>query len=227
MKPEDLDRQEILMYLRSPELDASLNAMLDDCMEKLCAAAQPRVIWRILPVQQTEHGAVLGGLPLGGRDIALHLSGCDAAVLLAATLSAPADALIRRAEVGDMTRAVMLDAVAGAAIEHVCNELEQGLKRELDYPYFTERYSAGYGDFPLSQQRDLIQLLDATRKIGLTVTPQNTLLPMKSVTAVIGLSHEPVKDARRYCCGKSCGECPNRDGCAFFREEDLPNQEEE
>ena len=113
-----------------------------------------------------------------------------------------------------MTRALMYDAVAGAAVERVCNELEQALQEKYGYPYYTARFSAGYGDFPITQQSDLVQMLDAGRKIGLTVTPHHTLLPMKSVTAVIGMSHQPVKDARRFCCGSSCDECPYHEDCS-------------
>lgn len=218
MTPAELDRSEIMSYLRAPELDAALSGMLDACMEQLCAAAQPRTVCRVLPVTHTAEGVILGGLPLQGRDIALHLSGCTEAVLFAATLSAPVDALIRRAEVTDMTRALMLDAVAGAAIERVCNDLEAEIKETYAYPYYTARFSAGYGDFPISQQGDLVRLLDAQRRIGLTVTPHHTLLPMKSVTAVMGLSHAPVKDARRFGCGHSCALCPYREDCPMRQE---------
>lgn len=213
MKPGDLDRAEILMFLNTPELDDNLSAMLDACTEKLCAAAQPRTIYRVLPVEHTAEGVTLGGLPLQGQDIALHLTGCKEAVLLAVTLSAPVDALIRRASVTDMTQAVMYDAIAGAAVERVCNDLEAEIRAKYPYPYYTARFSAGYGDFPITQQGALVRLLDATRKIGLTVTPAQTLVPMKSVTAVIGMSHQPVKDARRFCCGNSCEECPYNETC--------------
>ena len=213
MTPADLDRSEILQYLRTPELDETLSAQLDDAIEALCRAAQPRTVWRQIPLAHTDSGVVLGTLQLMGEDIALHLSGCEAAVLLAATLSGSTDNLIRRAERSDMTKALLLDAAAGAAIEYLCNSLEQELKQMLPFPYFTERFSAGYGDFPISQQADLVRLLDAEKRIGLTVTPQSTMVPMKSVTALIGLSHQPVKDARRFCCGQNCGECPYREGC--------------
>lgn len=215
MTPADFDRKEILGYLHTPALDERLSAMLEEAIAALCAAAQPRTVWRQIPLTHTDSGVVLGTLPLLGDDIALHLSGCEAAVLLAATLSGGTDSLIRRAERSDMTKALLLDAVAGAAIEHICSGLERQLRQTLPYPYFTERFSAGYGDFPISQQGDLVRLLDATRRIGLTVTPQSTMLPMKSVTALIGLSHQPVKDARRFGCGRNCGECPYRSGCAF------------
>lgn len=218
MKPDDLERSEILMYLNTPSLDENLSAMLEDCVKKLCAAAQPRTVYRVLPVEHTASGVLLGGLPLQGADIALHLTGCKEAVLLAATLSAPVDALIRRASVTDMTLAVMYDAVAGAAVERVCNDLEAEIRTKYPYPYYTARFSAGYGDFPITQQGALVQMLDAPRKIGLTVTPAQTLLPMKSVTAVMGMSHEPVKDARRFCCGNSCEECPYHETCPMRKE---------
>ena len=215
MTPADFDRAELLSYLRTPALDDSLSKVLEDCLESLCAVIEPRTIWRVLPAEHTKDGVTLGGLLLGGKDIAEHLTGCNEAVLLAATLSGGVDSVIRRAQLTDMTKAVLYDAIAGAAIEHVCEDLEKQFRAQLPYEYFTERFSAGYGDFPLTQQADLIQMLDAPRKIGLTVTPRMTLLPMKSVTAVIGLSHEPVKDARRYSCGNSCALCPMREDCAF------------
>lgn len=217
MKPADLDRAEILRMLHTPALDASLSAVLDACIAAVCDAAQPRTVWKLLPVTHTAEGVTLGELPLGGRDIAAHLTGCDEAVLLAATLSAPVDALIRKAEHSDLTRAVFCDAAAAAAIEFVCEALERELHAALPYPFFTARFSAGYGDFPLMQQSALIAMLDAPRKIGLTVTPQQTLLPMKSVTAVIGLSHTPTRDARRYSCGNSCALCPHRETCGIRR----------
>ncbi|MBR5371654.1 MAG: hypothetical protein IK130_05500 [Oscillospiraceae bacterium] len=219
MTPADFDRAELLSYLRTPRLDAHLSAMLDAALETMCAVIEPRTVWRVLPVERTEAGVKLGGLLLGGKDIAAHLTGCSEAVLLAATLSARVDSEIRRAELTDMTKALLYDAIAGAAIEHVCADLEKQLRAQLSYEFFTERFSAGYGDFPLTQQADLIQLLDAPRKIGLTVTPRMTLLPMKSVTAVIGLSHQPVLDARRYSCGNSCALCPFRDDCPGVRNE--------
>lgn len=215
MTPADFDRREILGYLHTPSLDDRLSAMLEEAISALCAAAEPRTIWKQFPVTHTEEGVRLGGLLLHGADIALHLSGCEAAVLLAATLSGSTDSLIRRAERTDMTKALLLDAVAGAAIEKLCNELEQELRQTLPYPYFTERFSAGYGDFPIAQQAELVRMLDAARRIGLTVTPQSTMLPMKSVTALIGLSHQPATDARRFGCGRDCTECPYRSGCPF------------
>ena len=213
MNPNDLDRAQILACVNMPVSEGLLAEMLEECIKELCKAAQPRTIYRVLTVEHTKNGVRLGGLPLLGKDIALHLSGCREAVLLGATLSASVDALIRRSSVADMTKMIMYNGIANAAIEHVCNALEAEIKAKYPYPYYTERFSAGYGDFPLTQQGELVGLLDAARKIGLTVTPSQMLLPMKSVTAIMGMSHEPVKDARRICYAGSCEECPYHDDC--------------
>ena len=72
----------------------------------------------------------------------------------------------------------------------------------------TSRFSPGYGDMPLSQQRLFVTLLDTPRKIGLTTTPAFILTPRKSVTAVLGLSTGPAKPAAPAC--RDCllrGEC--------------------
>jgi cobalamin-dependent methionine synthase I len=48
------------------------------------------------------------------------------------------------------------------------------------------RFSAGYADFDLSNQKIIYQLL-ALEKIGVRITNECILLPEKSVTAISGL----------------------------------------
>ena len=62
-----------------------------------------------------------------------------------------------------------------------------------------------------AHQRDFSRLLDTPRKIGLTVTESCLLAPIKSVTAVIGLSETP-----QPCHRKGCEECGKTD-CAYRR----------
>jgi len=126
---------------------------------------------------------------LSGDSIAEHLKGCDRVITLAATLTAAADRLIRTAETCGMTEALALDALCGAAIEQVLDIAEEEIFSGFECSYRTTRYSPGYGDFPLENQKTLLRHLDAYRKIGLTVTDAHTMIPTKSVTAVIGFNH--------------------------------------
>ena len=52
---------------------------------------------------------------------------------------------------------------------------------------------------PIGMQKDFCAILDTARKIGLTVTDSNILVPRKSVTAVIGISDIPVKKRSSGC----------------------------
>lgn len=63
--------------------------------------ARPRWAARTFELTLEEVGVRLSsGLLLPGEDLKRHLAGCRRAVLFCATLSAQADALIRRAESG-------------------------------------------------------------------------------------------------------------------------------
>ncbi len=76
--------------------------------------------------------------------------------------------------------------------------------------YLTGRYSPGYGDWPLTAQPALCRLLDTSRLLGLTVSPTHLLLPRKSVTALLGVSAQPVSGHRA-----GCGRCALRETCEY------------
>lgn len=90
---------------------------------------------------------------------------------------------------------------AGVLADMVTDILENEIKENLpdDTPYMTGRFSPGYGDLPLKTQRELIAKLDAPRKIGLTLNYNDLMIPMKSVTAIIGISDVPVKGRPATC----------------------------
>ena len=56
----------------------------------------------------------------------------------------------------------------------------------------------------------LMQLLDAQKRLGLTVTQEHILIPRKSVTAIIGLADHPLKKGAR-----GCATCRMRETCMF------------
>ena len=71
------------------------------------------------------------------------------------------------------------------------------------------RVSPGYGDWDLSVQGTLLDLLSAHKRIGLTLTGGGMLVPEKSITAVVGLS-----DREEDSCGQKCIRCRKTD-CPF------------
>ena len=147
-------------------------------------------------------------LVLPGADAAKMLEQCDQAVLMACTLGTQFEALLRREQARDMSRAVILAACGSAWVEAGCDQVEQELARCLPNRYRTDRFSPGYGDLPLSLQPKICAALDTQRRLGLYVTESYLMNPSKSVTAIIGLSDWPQMARIR-----GCAYCSMRETC--------------
>ena len=111
---------------------------------------------------------------LDGRDV----------VLLCGTIGAEFDAWQRRLSVLSAADALLSQQIGLAAVERVMDELESKAKSEVEGRKLMPRKSPGYGDLPLALSRKIINCLDATRKIGVSVTDSDLLVPSKSVTAI-------------------------------------------
>lgn len=209
-----IDRGEALRYLgyHGTEIDSQTEGLLRDCMEETLRVFRPRYTYRYFNLGQ--NGQLENTLfALQGEDILRHLEGCHRCVLMAVTLGTELETSIRAAQIMQLARAVVLDSCASAAVEQVCDAVQDLIAKEAAPDYLTARFSPGYGDMPIGQQQDFVRLLDTARQIGLSVTPNNILLPRKSVTAVLGLSKTSPKHTKT-----GCGTCRLRETCSFRKE---------
>ena len=208
-----LDRRELCRYLVCPmrEMDR-LEGEIAKAEQELMERAAPRCTFARFPLIRGEGDALAFGpqIPLEGGDIRCHLAGCGAVILMAVTLGAGVDELLRRAAAQDLARSVLLDAAASVAAEQAAALAEGRAAESLCRAgeYHTGRFSPGYGDLPIELQRRVVLLLDAPRRIGLAVTNSLILTPRKSVTALIGVSDHPV--AGRLA---GCDSCRLREKC--------------
>ena len=138
------------------------------------------------------------------------LAGCGQAALLACTLGARFDAKLLALQARDMAKAVIYDALGSALVEAGCDEAERELAGRFPDMHLTDRFSPGYGDLPLALQPRLCAALDAERRLGITVSQSLLMNPVKSVTAVIGLSDFP-QPARI----RGCACCNLRETCTI------------
>ena len=76
--------------------------------------------------------------------------------------------------------------------------------------YLRPRYSPGYGDLPLASQRFLFDALQISKKIGVTLTENCLMLPMKSITGIVGLSPDPSLCHVGKCMACAAENCPFR-----------------
>lgn len=206
-----IPQSEVLRYLGTDTADAPL----EEQIREICATMQQRItpksVWREYPCTLTEDAVSCSDAVFPGKDLAAHLKGCTAFLLLAATLGTEADRLARTEGARAAVRGAIVHAAGAAMIEQYCDDLQSQLAKEYEAKglYLRPRYSPGYGDLPLTCQRDFFQLLELPKRLALSLNEHYMMSPSKSVTAVIGISPQAKKSFRKcFNCGKK--DCPFR-----------------
>lgn len=204
--------KEALRYLGIRDADPETLARAAAQAQALESRLTPRYVYRICALQKRPDGWLLqdANLLLPGRLADQMLGECHLAALLLCTLGAEFDAMLRAVQARDMADAVVLDACGSVYVEAGCDSAQAEIAARYPDLYLTDRFSPGYGDLPLSLQGDWLRALNGEKRLGVCETEAHLLLPAKSVTAVIGLSHRPQPAIIR-----GCGVCALRDVCAY------------
>ena len=210
----DTRTKEAVRYLGygSHAIDDRTLDLIGSSFKELDQIAGRKIIYRIFDVSYRDENCLeIGTLKIKSKNLGKNLKGCENAVVLGATLGTGVDLLLRRYSLTDMARVVVLQACAAAMLEEYLDSFQEEFCREQKGVFLRPRFSPGYGDFSIEHQDQILRILDAPKKIGLSMTDGNMLTPTKSVTAVIGLSKIPVK-----CHTKGCGTCEKTD-CIYRR----------
>ena len=192
--------------------DDKIQEIIDNCEKELLNSITPAYYYSIFNINHEPNKVTLENcdLSLIGEDISNHLKDCNKAILFCATLSHGPDKLIRINQVRDMTKSIIIDALASAAIEQICDLIQEEINERFPSLYQTWRFSPGYGDLPLDIQKEFINVLSATKRAGISSTNTNMLIPSKSVTAIIGLSENIIPKQKR-----GCQVCSLRETCVY------------
>lgn len=211
--------QEVLRYIGLPKAQAD-----NEILEKIRATYQeleqmssPKGIYKCFPVSLESGVLVFKDTPLKvmSQDLMKLFEKCKKVYILAVTLGQSVDRLIMQKQKRDMFDALLTDTCASVRVDTICDELEKKIIEEIDENEFlTMRFSPGYGDVPLDIQQNIMDILEASKKIGISLTKANMLVPTKSVTALIGVSSQ--KEDRK----KSCAFCSMVKVCSYRKRGD-------
>lgn len=145
-----------------------------------------------LPIRERSASMVVceDGIVFHSSGISQMVRDCDELLIMGATAGSDIiDAIGRDAQEDRLTRGVVLDAVASemadAALDWIVAYFNRNLLREKRR-VSTRRFSAGYGDFGIENQKVLFDILEMSR-IGVWISERFMLIPEKSVTAVAGI----------------------------------------
>ena len=202
----DFDRREILRYAGAREENEELQALLDECLRECDGVFSYRVCY--LELAKTEFFTRFGQ----SETAKIWTENCERVAVFAATVGLGIDRLINRYASVSTAKALLMQAIGAERIETLC---EQFCK---EYPSdgggCGRRFSPGYGDFPLTAQREIFALLTPSKHIGVTLTDALLMSPTKSVTAVFGIKNTTYdKESER----ENCALCGKID-CAFKKD---------
>ncbi len=212
----DIRTKEAIRYLGYGKhtVDEKTLQSIKESFDELTQIAEKKSISQIYDLcVKDENLFVIENIEITSRNLQTNLKDCKQVVLFAATLGTEVDRLIRKTQIVDMAKAVVMQACAATLLEEFCDELQKEVTEQLQQQgkYIRPRFSPGYGDFSISHQRDFISLLDTPKTIGLSMTDSYMLTPTKSVTAVIGIS-----DIATNCIANTCENCKKTD-CKYKR----------
>ena len=214
-----IPKDEVLRYLgyKNQELSRELENRIDSLIETAKSVCSPKFTHMISDVEFNTDAIFLSGtsIQLTGNDIKKHLTGAKKCIILACTLGTAFETELMRIQAKSVTDSVIFDAVGNAYIESFADSCENKLlKPYRDGGYYSKyRYSPGYGDLPIELQNDILSALSAQKRIGLSVTDTNILIPRKSITAFIGIYDKP-----QSVLTSKCDACSSREFCKMKKE---------
>lgn len=192
--PDELsiDMDEALRYLgyKKAGITSADYQLVSDAVEEVRRVMAPKACYARYDFHMDGSGNI--SMPYGeivSKNLTTNLTGCSEIFIFAATIGARFDMKLKRKQARSMAAGAVFNACGAAAVEAVCNRLNDELAAAvvLEGGRLHPRYSPGYGDLTLDNQSGIFRLLEPARHIGLTLKDTLIMAPEKSVTAIIGI----------------------------------------
>ena len=199
--------KEILRYAMCRNGNEQERELLSSCIEEAEHNFSHTVCYCILPITVSGDVCDFGVFSLNSKSLAKNLEGSSEAIVFSATAGINIDRLIAKYSRIMPSRSVMMHAIGTQQIEALCDAFCKDMENETRM-HTTMRFSPGYGDLSLDVQKDILSLLDTSKRIGVCLNDSMLMSPSKSVTAIVGLKKDREEKTDK------CSKCNKKD-CSF------------
>lgn len=182
----DFDKKEIMRYAGCGETDAATDKLIDSCIAEVRPLLTYKVCCCEFAVAVSGDVCSMGELTVASRNLAKNLDGCRSVIIFAGTVGVEIDRLILKYGSISPSRAVIIQAIGAERIEALCDIFCKEMAAEHDTA-LRPRFSPGFGDLSLSVQKDIFNVLNCSRHIGIFLRDSLIMSPSKSVTAFVGV----------------------------------------
>lgn len=176
------------MGCKTDSSNTELDSLYDECVALVKGEAAPKAVWRKSKVDFAGEDTVVFDFgKIRSAALCKNLEGCKEAYVFAATAGIGIDRLLVKYKHLDAVKAMVINAAGSSLVECWCDKINEKI---ADGKKTRPRFSPGYGGVELKHQREIINFLDAEKRLGLTLTDSFFMTPVKSVTAFIGVVEE-------------------------------------
>ncbi len=183
------DKKEACRFMGCKEpLSEALGELYEECLELYMNTADLKAVVRETSVSfRNDDETVFDFGTVKSVSLRKNLDGCTRAFVFAATAGGKVDRTMKRLSVSSEAEGMIYGCIASSGVECWCDYINRELGKTNK---LKPRFSPGYGGVSLEIQKSIFEFLDVQRKIGVSLTESLMMVPVKSVTAIIGIIDE-------------------------------------
>jgi hypothetical protein len=195
----------------------ALGIKVHDGARALYRLMSPRLLFIKERIKKAEGGRVYlsGGMTLKSPKLSRVLRDSEEIVCFITTIGEEIDFEIKRMmRQGRLSEAFVMDALGSVAVESVAEQFHRRMEstHSENNKAVTLRFSPGYCDWPIEEQRKLFQLFDSNTA-GIELRESCLMIPRKSISAVFGVypvSGDSAQPPYNPCVDCTKTDCPSR-----------------
>jgi hypothetical protein len=195
---------------RNQELPKSIRSKLRVLEDKFNSLITPDIHHRTVDFRVKDEGVIRikGAIEFESKNLSEVMKNAEKLVCFIGTLGPGIEE-----EVGvlmqdnDLSEAYILDAMGSVAVEDLVDKFQQTIKNECERvgKTVTLRFSPGYCDWPLTEQKKLFSLFEP-EDIMVQLLDSCLMQPVKSISGVFGIVPQgsALYNPCRYCDDRAC-----------------------
>ena len=212
-----IDKKEVLRYLhyKSDIIDEETDRLINECIIELKYLSELKYVYRVFNINNDNARINFEDeIIIESKDLSKLFKSSNKVAIMATTLGLAIENRIRYYSLSNLSKGIIFDACATTYIEALCDFVENEIKliASKEGSDITYRFSAGYGDVSIAHQKEIVNSLNASKLIGLSVSESLILIPRKSVTAFIGFVDNSENTKKKK---SSCSTCKLYDDCSY------------
>lgn len=174
------------------QINGEANRIFWEKVKNAPSLLNPMGVFRPLRIESKEDDAITfrnSSFLIRSRQVTRMLMDSDWVVVFMVTIGAALEEEVTRLfDQQEMAGAVILDAIGSETADAVADRMHRVVLKELAEEKgfsVTPRFSPGYGDWPVTVQREVLEVCGG-QEVGISVNESSLMTPRKSVSAVLG-----------------------------------------